>query len=705
MDVFAELNQEQAEAVRRSQGPLLILAGAGSGKTRVIAAKIAYLVSELGADPRSILAVTFTNKAAGEMRQRVAAMLDRGQHGEAAQSILIRTFHSFGSWFLRRNPEAAGLSASFVIYDDDDALGLLGACYPERNRSALQPYQRAISRAKDYLLGPDDAELGSLSSLSDLGEVYAAYQARLRRSGNVDFGDLIIKPRQVLAEKPAILARFRQRFRYILVDEYQDSNQAQFELLKTLYEEGQHLCVVGDDDQSIYRFRGAEIRNILTFPDSFPGTQVVRLVRNYRSFGPILQAAHAVVSRNQGRMGKELLAVRQGGEEPELACLENQDAEALYCARRATALMENGARWADTAILFRTNAQSLSFETVFTRLGLPFRVIGSLKFYDREEIKDVLSFLSFLVNPRDEVGFRRIVNKPARGIGEGGLARVVSFALDQSLDFLQVLDADIGGLAKRAQSGLKEFQGLSRRLLNALDVEKAPLYKIVQDLVVESGLGEYHRQHEEIGGGQRIANLEELANAASRYPEGREGLVAFLEAIALDRSREDGLEKEDAVNLITIHNTKGLEFRQVIVTGLEQGIFPRYSDGTEDIEEQRRLFYVAMTRAMDSLAISFCRSRRIHGREESMEPSMFLFELPPALSSKLMGAGAAYGDQAPGSAFQVGSGVFHEDYGPGQVIQKKLGPDGLSLVVVRFSSGLSMRFIPAYDKKLELASE
>jgi DNA helicase II / ATP-dependent DNA helicase PcrA len=693
------LNPEQREAVLRSEGPLLILAGAGSGKTRVVTSKIAYLVSELGMSPESILAVTFTNKAAGEMRERAARLEPR------ASGVMIRTFHSFGCWFLRRNGRFIGLDSSFTIYDEDDQTTLLKGAFPDWRRSDAAAAVKSISRAKDRLLFPGNPACAAMGA--DFPDVYARYEERLKRSGNVDFGDLIALPVRILREFPEIAERVRSRYRAILVDEYQDSNAAQYELLKLLHGENAHLCVVGDDDQSIYRFRGAEVRNILGFPDAFPGTSIVRLVRNYRSTEPILRAAQSVVSRNRGRMGKELVAVRGGGKAPELSLLPGQDEEALYCCKIAERRVRSGGAWSDVAVLYRTNAQSLAFETAMTNRGIPFRVVGSLKFYDREEIKDALSFLSLLANGRDEVSFKRIANKPARGLGEAGLSKVLALADRDGCAMLEALRLAGPDLGAKASKGAKEFLSLHAAFEEALDGgggdAEGGLYGFVQRVISESGLLELHRSEDEISGTQRAANLEELANAASLYPAGREGLLAFLEAIALDRSRQEGnaeAGKGGAVTLITMHNTKGLEFPVVVVTGLEQGLFPRADDDEEDMEEQRRLFYVAITRAMDELYLCACSARRMRGRTEFMRPSSFLYELPEDMVASLPRLAAA---EDP--LWKAGQGVYHEEYGAGVVTQSKAGSEGLCAVIVRFQSGLVLRFVPRYDRKLERISE
>nr|MDA8409426.1 UvrD-helicase domain-containing protein [Treponema sp.] len=588
------LNPEQLEAVRHEGSPLLILAGAGSGKTRVITTKIAWLVRERGFEPESILAVTFTNKAAKEMRDRAAAIEG------ACSRATIRTFHSFGAWFLRRNARAVsgpggavpGLDSDFTIYDDDDQTTLLHGLLPHNTRSECRAHVDAISRAKDYGIEPDSPALDKVSSDPGFRRIFAMYEERLRATGNVDFGDLIRLPSRILREDPAIARRTRQRFRFILVDEYQDSNVAQFALIRLLagYEGSgaseagagaiagtaeagagaqrwgggdvpAYVCVVGDDDQSIYRFRGAEVRNILSFPEVFPNTKVVRLERNYRSWQSILDVAGAVVARNEGRLGKTLRAVRPGGGKPRLALLEDQDREVAYCLRVAEDARRKGRRWNDIAILYRTNAQSLGFEKEFAHRGVPYRIVGALRFYEREEVKDVLAWLALLANPRDEVAFKRVVNKPVRGIGDASVEALL-IAAGPGGNLLRASQEEGPSLKGRARGGMAEFARIATSLGTLLpppppppqagseggeespgfgsgiETGKAPrhLGELVDRLVKEAGLLEYHKSQDEIAGTQKVANLDELVNAASLYPLTRAGLAEFLETVELDRS-------------------------------------------------------------------------------------------------------------------------------------------------------------------------
>ncbi|AEF81064.1 ATP-dependent helicase [Leadbettera azotonutricia] len=779
------LNPEQREAVLHTGNSethsLLILAGAGSGKTRVITTKIAYLIREKGLDPRSILAVTFTNKAAREMADRARAIEPR------AGDAMLRTFHSFGAWFLRRNGSLAALPPGFVIYDDDDMVSLLSTIMEGAPRAEVKIMAHGIARSKDYFLSPDDPELDLIDHRKLFRTTYARYEERLAKIGNVDFGDLIKKPVEILRQNPEVASRFRDRFKVIMVDEYQDANIAQFELLKELSGTGTYICVVGDDDQSIYRFRGAEVRNILEFPDRFPGTDIIRLERNYRSTAPILHAAASVVNHNEGRLGKELRSERGPGKKPVLAFLPDQDEEASFCAeliskavkgsdsntvkesetKRKTAKTESieNCRYSDWAILYRTNAQSLGFETEFLRRRIPYRVVGSLKFYEREEIKDALALLSFLVNPRDEVAFRRVVNKPSRGVGPSAIDKITEEAGISIIDELDGLSSpgDLAAASRRispdlsakARSGVAVFLkaiDAGRKALKETDsnfspdadddetgtvaapsadipgtTKKRPTLKgeglqageglsvCVVRLAEESGIAEHHLTHDEIAGNQRLNNLQELANAASLYPATMRGLLEFLEHIELDRSMEENSAGagEDMVTLITLHNTKGLEFKRVIMTGVEQGVFPRDDKNGDDLEEERRLFYVGATRAMDELYFCSCGMRRMFGRTMPMEPSSFLREIDRE-GLRIIGK-APYGfarpsgtDSAgsPGKAgkitrssdgrWQIGDKVFHDDQGYGTVAEIKEGEDG-PIVKVHFETGHETRFLSLHQ--------
>jgi DNA helicase-2/ATP-dependent DNA helicase PcrA len=692
---LSSLNPQQAEAVAHFGGPLLILAGAGSGKTRVITVKIAHLIEELGVPPTSILAVTFTNKAAAEMRLRAAELSPR------ASDVMIRTFHSFGAWFLRRNAHLAGMPAGFTIYDDDDSVSLLRTLFPEQQRSHLNRVAHAIARCKDYCLSPED-DLSIATAEPQIDEYYRRYEARLREIGNADFGDLILRPIRILQEHPEVLNRTRDRFRAILVDEYQDSNIAQFELLKLLFGPGGYLCVVGDDDQSIYRFRGAEVRNILEFADSFPGTTTIRLEQNYRSTARILDVASEVVRLNRGRLGKTLWTDRAGGAPPILALLDDEEAEARYCLDLANAARKSQKT---LAILYRTNAQSRTFETLFLRAGIPHQVVGTVRFYSREEVKDALAYLKFLANRDDEVSFRRLVGKPPRGIGPATFEKIVDYARTKECDLLQALEGAAGSLSTKQRTSARELSGFLSDILAGLGDGAAPaaapeappeattLSEIISRLVAASGLEDLYRDRDEDTSAARLENLEELVNAGALFPGSMEGLVEFLESIELDSLREEEAATDPfAATLITMHNTKGLEFDVVVVTGLEDGLFPRSGDELpEELEEERRLFYVSVTRAREGLYLTSCRSRRVHGRRLPLQPSRFIEEIPEDLITidDQSSAASDQGDYPPGTA------VYHDDYGSGMVIRQWRAGDQM-MVLVQFESGRRAQFIPRY---------
>ncbi|MCL1814652.1 MAG: ATP-dependent helicase [Treponema sp.] len=736
------LNPEQRKAVLHNGKSLLILAGAGSGKTRVITTKIAYLIRERGFDPRSILAVTFTNKAAREMAVRAQQI--EGRAGDA----MMRTFHSFGAWFLRRYAALAGINSNFVIYDDDDTISLLGTIDEDSSRPALRETAARISRAKDYFLSPEDPELDLIDYRPEFRKIYTRYEERLKKIGNADFGDLIKKPVEILRSNPDLARRLQERFRMILVDEYQDSNIAQFKLLAELTGSGTCLCVVGDDDQSIYRFRGAEVRNILEFPERFPGTDLIRLERNYRSFAPILTLASSVVDHNRGRLGKTLRAERGEGKLPTLAFLPDQDEEAAFCAeliQRSVQARDSGsARYADWAILYRTNAQSLGFETELLRRNIPYKVVGSLKFYQREEIKDALALLALLINPLDEVAFRRIINKPARGIGGKSLDTILETAFAASPPEGGLLAAArTCSLSAKAAAGIETFASFMDKAGSILSVENsakstkpakaaaqygasvkskksliragAGLSVCAASLILDSGLAEYHSSHDEINGYQRLGNLQELVNAASLYRSSMEGLAEFLEHIELDRSIEENKEMDaDSVTLITLHNTKGLEFRKVILSGLEQGVFPREDKEGDDMEEERRLFYVGATRAMNELYLCSCAFRRMYGRTSPMLPSRFLYEADKSSLRIIGSAPAGFGkisksDGRPGrrpsvnaakissdGRWKQGDRLFHDDQGYGAVMDITETEDGPA-VKVRYDNGQTTRFLSLYQ--------
>ncbi len=723
------LNEEQRAAVVHEGSPLLILAGAGSGKTRVITTKIAYLIKEKNIDPWSILSVTFTKKAANEMRERAVAIDER------AAVAKIQTFHSFGAWFLRKYAEHAGLEPSFTVYDDDDVATLIKKAEPSLSTKEIRTAAHQISLAKDYCLTPED-DLSIIGSEFDLNDIYSKYQKRLRATGNADFGDLIMLPVQILEAYDEIADYIHNRFKVIMVDEYQDSNIAQYRLLQALsgVKQGSntYVCVVGDDDQSIYKFRGAEVENILTFPEKFPGTEIIKLERNYRSTANILNAAGLVVKKNHhGSLEKTLVADREGGGKPVLAFLSDQNAEATFTADLVMKSLAGGAKYSDWAILYRTNAQSLGFEKEFLHRKIPYVVVGSLKFYEREEIKDALAYISFFANHKDEISFRRIINKPTRGIGDKTQDKLMESAVSLNpegvpvfSDLLENLKNQQPSLSKKASEGASAFIKLFDTLSGCFD-ENKPLSDFIERVIRDSSLDEYHKAGDEIEGTTRVQNLQELVNTAVPYKCTMEGLLQFLDAINLDRTldAENQAVGDNAVTLITLHNTKGLEYNKVIITGLEEGVFPRMEKTGAELEEERRLFYVGITRARDELYVTSTAKRCLYGRWDFMRPSPFIKEAaeaftvigqaPFGFSVRKTSPYGQFGrdasafsntsddtseDDALVSKWKKGTHVYHDDYGDGAVVAA-YSNSGEYVIEVQFANGGKKKFLPKYQAK------
>lgn len=672
------MNAQQRQATEQDSRSLLILAGAGSGKTSVIISRIAWMVMEKGFQPTSILAVTFTNKAATEMRERITAMVPE------AGKVMIRTFHSFGAWLLRRNAAAANLTSNFTIYDDDDQLSLLAQVLGKISHSELRTWARLISRAKDQGLSAN-GELSTVSTNPFFPEVYQRYERRLREIGNVDFGDLIQLPMRLLRNRLEIKRYFQQRFRAVLVDEYQDTNAAQDQLLRELVGKDTWVTVVGDEDQSIYRFRGAEIDNILSFPNNYPNTHVIRLEQNYRSSGTILDIASSVVANNSQRLGKRLWTDKGAGSKAILAYLENHEAEARWCAD----FVNSGGNFGENAILYRTNAQSRIFEDVFRRQSIPYRIIGTLSFYRREEIKDVLAYLAWISNSHDEVAFRRIANKPRRGLGVRSIEKLVELSIAEYGGDMVMAAENFEGRSSAASASLA---ALARRYCEFDCFEH--LGFMLRDLIDASGILEYYSKIDNIENTQRTLNLDELVNAASGYPASTEGLTAFLELVELDQTVTEEEESDDnRVTLITMHNTKGLEFDRVVVSGMEEGLFPRDDDAGDDaeLEEERRLFYVAITRARRELAFTCSRRRMIWGYYKESLPSRFLNEIP---REKIHVEGEP--NEANLDSWQKGTMLSHEKYGVG-VVQNRISNRGHTVIVVLFESGRKATFLPEFS--------
>lgn len=730
------LNEEQRAAVVHEGSPLLILAGAGSGKTRVITTKIAYLISQKNVDPWNILAVTFTKKAANEMSERTKAL----EPQKETDKVLIRTFHSLGAWLLRRYPEHAGLSTSFTVYDDADMTTLIKNIEPSLNQKECRTVARQIALAKDYDLKPED-DLSIIGSEFDLNDLYLKYQQRLLATGNADFGDLILLANRLIETYPEIENYVHNRFKYIMVDEYQDTNKPQYKLLQNLsgIKKGNdcYICVVGDDDQSIYKFRGAEVDYILSFPEVFPKAQIIKLERNYRSTNGILNVANIVVKKNHhGSLEKTLIADRGEGGKPVLAFLPDQNTESKFTADLILQSLkpkdgQPKAKYSDWAILYRTNAQSLEFEKEFLHRKIPYVVVGSLKFYEREEIKDALAYISFCANHKDEVAFRRIINKPSRGIGEKTQDKIMESAISLNeeggvvySDLLENIRNHKDGLSKKASEGAENFIKLFDTLAGCFDENKA-LSDFVERIIHDSALDEYHKAGDEIEGTTRVQNLQELVNTAVPYKCTMEGLLQFLDAINLDRTldAENQAVGDDAVTLITLHNTKGLEYNRVIITGLEEGVFPRMDKTGAELEEERRLFYVGITRARDELYVTSTAKRCLYGRWDFMRPSPFIKEAADAFTvigqapfgfsthktspyGQFGRDASAFGSSSSASTedeslvkkWKKGTHVYHDDYGEGSVVAA-YSNSGEFVIEVQFSTGTKKKFLPKYQAK------
>ncbi len=622
---LASLNTEQKEAVLDREHNLLLLACAGSGKTRTITSKIAYYLENGILKPYQILAVTFTNKAAHEMRERIGAMLPEMD----LFSLQMRTFHSFGAYVLRLHGTLIGLDDNFSIYDDDDSLSLLSNTFSNVDKKILRGYQKCISKAKDMGMDPDDNRLSFINADPEFRMAYRGYEAALRKTGNCDFADLISRTVRLFDEHEDVAEKYRRRFRLVLVDEYQDSNSMQFEFLKRIVGKDTQLCVVGDDDQSIYSFRGADISNILTFTSSFENVREIKLEKNYRSTEEILSIASAVIDKNVSRHKKAIVSANGvHGSKPELLFSAGDRDE----AEKIAAIIKLSRNYSDTAVIYRTNAQSLAFEQAFSRERIPHHLVGALRFYDREEIKDALAFLFLLANSRDSVNFRRIINKPARGIGPKAVEDILSF----SDDVILCLEEYTREVKTKAQQGAYNFLSIYKDIKEDIKSGEMDLGWILFKAISSLGLLDLYKEEKDPAiRRSRLENLDALRGSLSESGVGdlERKLYDYLESITLDSTTLGGTGVEDGegVTLITMHNTKGLEFNRVFVVGLEDELIPGQGVEEDNIEEERRIFYVAITRARRYLYLSYALSRFQWGRSQIETPSRFLKDIPHEL--------------------------------------------------------------------------
>jgi DNA helicase-2/ATP-dependent DNA helicase PcrA len=724
-----DLNTAQLEAVFYNKTPLLVLAGAGSGKTRVITYKIAYLINECGVDPGNILAVTFTNKASNEMKQRVGALVG----GEI--DIWVKTFHSAAARLLRTMGGYFGIDSGFSIIDQQDQKSMVRNIINERNLDLdtykPEKYAYLIERAKDRLLDPDSAFSEGFSTDQYFYDIYQEYDKRLTSENMMDFGDLIYRLTQGLSRNSGALSFLKNRFRYILVDEFQDTNHAQYSLVKKLTLPDGNICVVGDDDQSIYGFRGAKIENILSFSRDYVNSKTIKLEENYRSFQTILTASSSLIDRNPDRLGKTLFTNKGEGEKLQFYRASSDYNEASYIAGQINRLTayENYS-YSDIAVFYRMNAQSRVFESVFAQMRIPFTVVGSLRFYEREEIKDIIAYMKLVLNPLDEIALRRIANKPPRGIGPKTVDAIIKATIEKGLPFYQDgVEYEIApSRVRRVLDFLKFFEELKARIDNTYPPQ------LLKFVFSHTGYPDWLVEEKKE---QKLKNLDELYNAVEEFSKNNPSapISEFIEEVSLNQSGQDEEDfRNNSVFLITLHNAKGLEFPVVFMAGMEEGLFPHFLSGERlsDLEEERRLCYVGMTRAMEKLFLTAAETRRLYGRNIQRDISKFMHEIPADIivmkseksfdfESSLTGSGAAAGGNfkyrdsteksypgngrtafhGSGSRFakkrtkvpdiQVNCRIVHDKFGGGKVLNVEK-----ETALIRFDNGTTMRLLLQY---------
>jgi DNA helicase-2/ATP-dependent DNA helicase PcrA len=658
MSYLESLNPPQREAVLHGDGPLLILAGAGSGKTRVITCRIAHLIRSRDVDPGNILAVTFTNKAANEMRERLERMIDMPLgRGVGYGGLWISTFHSACVRILRQHIDRLGYKRQFVIFDETDRSSLIKACVADLRIDAERYQPRAIaariSALKNNLTDAEQFVKTSAPFGFDeaVSRVYSVYDEKLRESGGLDFDDLLMLTVRLFERHQDVLGYYQSLFHHILIDEYQDTNRAQYRLVRLLTTQRKNLCVVGDDDQSIYKFRGADISNILNFEKDYPEAKVIKLEQNYRSTQNILGAAGAVVSRNLGRKPKELWTQKRGGDK--ILCYKAVDEkdEARFICRSIQQEVDQGRSLREVAVLYRTNAQSRALEDALRNRGIPYRIFGGLRFYDRKEIKDIIAYLRVLQNPSDIVSLRRIINVPTRGIGDTTIEKLEMAAAQAGVGLYQAaMDPDRVGMTNSAKKKLREFSGMMERMRT--DLVTTSITDMVRRVIHESGYGAALEQDKNVESRIRIENLNELMTATEDFQEQNHdvSLAAFLDQVALITDSEQQVAAEgrrggtDTVTLMTFHNAKGLEFSVVFMAGMEEGLFPhsRSAESEEELEEERRLCYVGITRAKERLILTHATERRLYGYPQANLVSRFILEIPGEALEKIGGNTAEF---------------------------------------------------------------
>ncbi len=695
MSIHDSLNDMQYQGVTTTEGPVLLLAGAGSGKTRVITHRIAYLIEEEGVSPWHILAITFTNKAAGEMRERVDSLV-----GFGSKQIWVATFHATCIRILRRYADRIGYDNNITIYDTDDQKGVMKDILKRLNIDNKMLKERtvlsAISSAKDELISPNEFWLNAGYDFTQkkIAEAYIEYQKVLKKNNAMDFDDIIVKCVELFKTCPDVLNQYQERFRYIMVDEYQDTNTAQFELIRLLADKYRNLCVVGDDDQSIYKFRGANIRNILDFESVYPEARVIKLEENYRSKGNILAAANAVIRNNKGRKAKALWTSQPEGKPVHFMRLDTALDEAVFVAEDIQKKNREGtAQYRDCAVLYRTNAQSRLLEERMIFSGIPYTVVGGVNFYARKEIKDILAYMKTIDNGRDDVAVKRIINVPKRGIGATTIARVQAYADSHDISFYDALCAaeqipGVGRAAAKMEPFVTLIQGFRSKL------EYYGLDGLYHDILEMTHYTDYLEETEDKEVAEdRIANVEELGNKVAAYVEEHDmaNLSEFLEEVSLV-SDIDNVEDTNRVLLMTLHSAKGLEFSQVYLTGMEDGLFPSYlsivSDNREDIEEERCLCYVGITRAKEELTLTCAGQRMVRGETQYNAVSRFVMEIPQELLDRGLPKTRTREDVIADRLSQAIAGRPVYDYRPKATLKPKVTPENVKPFIAKSMSEL-----------------
>ena len=712
-DIFDELNEAQRQAVTSESEHLLVLAGAGSGKTRVIAHRVAWLVKALQNSPHSLLTVTFTNKAANEMKGRIESLL-----GLEVTDFWCGTFHGIAHRLLRRHWEEAGLRKEFAILDSEDqyrvikrvckSMGLDESKWPARQ---IQWY---INKEKDECRRANQSEAGDDYFVEQMTKVYLEYEQLCDRESLVDFGELLLRTLILLSTNQDLLSHYQKRFKHILVDEFQDTNEVQYQLLSLLKGKGNSYTAVGDDDQSIYGWRGAKSDNINRFTEDFPGTNIIRLEQNYRSTQTILDAANSVIQNNQSRMGKELWTEQKEGEKIAIYSAYNEDDEARYVVGTIQAWLDQGRALDETAVLYRSNAQSRALEEAILREGLPYRIYGGQRFYERVEIKNAMAYIRLVYGREDDAAFERVINLPPRGIGAKTLDVIRKQAKEESCSLwkacCELVEND--GITPRARGSLSGFMTGLENLQS--EVENLELKEVVDHVIQSSGLIDYHKKEAGEKGRTRVENLAELVSAAGDFePELEEEtsiLKSFIDHAALDAGEDQAAEHEPAIQLMTLHSAKGLEFPLVLITGFEENLFPHRLSIEEpgQLEEERRLCYVGMTRAMEKLYVIHAEMRNLHGMETFNAPSRFLREIPPELTVEIRTGGAVsrksfetkgivVQGEIPDTDLVLGQRVLHEVFGEGVILNYE-GHGANARVEVNFDSSETKWLMASYAK-------